>query len=208
MRGGEDGAGSGRSGVTNVEWSLAGLGDTEVLAKCVAAAAKEGDVVLLCGDVGAGKTTFARAFIREFTRDDDVTVASPSFLLHLQYPGGPCTLHHLDLYRLGQRADIAFLGLEQVLPSGVSLIEWPSDSLFPLLPSSYLTIHLREPTPQSADACAEAEQPGPDAVADPEEDGEFALPAMDGPRVVRAEAVGDRWQDWIRQQAVPLPPVA
>jgi tRNA threonylcarbamoyl adenosine modification protein YjeE len=127
-----------------------------------------GAQVLLEGQVGAGKTTFARGFVRTFTGDAEVTVASPSFLLHLQYPeGGRCTLHHLDLYRLLPDRDISFLGLEALLPSGVALIEWPSPRLAPLLPPSLLTVRIEEesdgPSQPVASSAAPAAVPLPDS---------------------------------------------
>lgn len=125
-----------------VEQRVDSVDGTWEVAKEISDFCDEGDVVLLLGDVGAGKTTFARGFVRHFTADEEVTVASPSFLLHLQYPGhlrhrrmfallcptlmqdavrpgGPCTLHHLDLYRLGEAKDVSFLGLDQLIPKGV-----------------------------------------------------------------------------------------
>lgn len=208
LRGAATLASTGSNGVDGVGkkmfvWRVDGLSDTEKLARSMADAAQKGDVILLKGEVGAGKTTFARTFIRAYTKDEELTVASPSFLLHLQYPGGACTVHHLDLYRLGQRADISFLGLDHLLPSGVSLIEWPCDSLYASLPPSYLTLSLRELRAEEAEATGAGDElDARDSVVTElqveekegeDEEGEFALPPMDGPRVVEVEAVGDRW---------------
>jgi tRNA A37 threonylcarbamoyladenosine biosynthesis protein TsaE len=67
-------------------WTLKArsVDETWKLAEQIANACREGDVILLRGDVGAGKTTFARGFLRTFVGDPDLTVASPTFLLHHQ----------------------------------------------------------------------------------------------------------------------------
>jgi len=182
-----------QEGETRLELRIDDVDGTWEIAEAIADAADAGDVVLLEGEVGAGKTTFARGFIRAFTGDPDATVASPSFLLHLQYPGGPCTLHHLDLYRLLPDRDLAFLGLEEVLPTGVSLIEWPSPKLAHMLPESLLKVHLTE---EAAAAPAPEEGGGG-------EEGEFALPEMDAPRRLTLVAKGAKWQAWLQDTFPP-----
>ena len=67
-----------------VDVSVSSVDSTWNLAQIIANSCKVGDVILLTGAVGAGKTTFARGFIRSFVGDPDLTVASPSYLLHLQ----------------------------------------------------------------------------------------------------------------------------
>jgi len=180
---------------------LHSLEDTEKLARILSETVEKGDVILLRGDVGCGKTTLARAFIRKLSEDEDLTVASPSFLLHLQYPCKDFTINHLDLYRLGQSKDILFLGLDKVLPDGVSLIEWPSEGLEALLPESYLTINLMEDKAFVASQTFEVQEEEAeevkeeDADEEEEEEEDFALPPMDGPRIIELVATGERWKE-------------
>lgn len=89
----------------------------------MAASAGVGSVFCLKGDLGAGKTEFARGFIRALS--GDVAVASPTFNLVKIYetPGFP--IWHFDLYRLKNAAELEELGLSEALIQAVSLIEWP-----------------------------------------------------------------------------------
>jgi tRNA threonylcarbamoyladenosine biosynthesis protein TsaE len=80
-------------------------------------------VVLLFGELGAGKTAFVRGLARGLGSDPD-EVASPTFVLLTRYPG-PLTLHHADLYRLAGDGDEGELGLEELPgPRGVLAVEW------------------------------------------------------------------------------------
>ena len=119
---------------------LAGLSATHELAATLARVAKAGDVLALYGDLGSGKTEFARAFIRTLT-DPQEDVPSPTFTLVQTYEGETADIWHFDLYRL-ERAEEAFeLGIEDAFHEAISLIEWP-ENLGPYLPRSRLDIHL------------------------------------------------------------------
>ncbi|MDX2144120.1 MAG: tRNA (adenosine(37)-N6)-threonylcarbamoyltransferase complex ATPase subunit type 1 TsaE [Rhodospirillaceae bacterium] len=115
--------------------------ETMALAGAVARVAKTGDVIALSGDLGAGKTTFARGFIRALA-GQDTEVPSPTFTLVQSYdtPRGP--IWHFDLYRLTRADETLELGLEEALVQGISLIEWP-ERLGGLLPQQSLTISLQ-----------------------------------------------------------------
>lgn len=112
--------------------SLADLTDTRRFAVAFAAMLRNGDVVLLDGEMGAGKTTTTKLIAEAIGVVDDVT--SPTYTLVHTYSGGRLTIHHADLYRLKSTAEIDDLGLEEMLSAGgVLLIEWgaPAGELFP-----------------------------------------------------------------------------
>lgn len=99
-------------------------GETEALAARLGADFHGGEVVLLSGELGAGKTAFVRGLARGLGADPE-EVASPTFVILTHYPGR-LVLHHVDLYRLSGRGDDQELGLEE-LPggTGVLAVEWP-----------------------------------------------------------------------------------
>jgi len=123
-----------------VTLTLPDLAATEALAAAVAARARPGDAILLEGPLGAGKSAFARAFLRAAARDPGLEVPSPTFTLVQTYdlPAGPA--HHFDLWRLDGPAGLAELGWEEAR-DGIVLVEWP-DRLGPLRPAEALTVAL------------------------------------------------------------------
>lgn len=119
---------------------LAGLPATRRLAARLARMAKPGDVLALSGDLGTGKTEFARAFIRTLA-DADEDVPSPTFTLVQTYTGKSGEIWHFDLYRLESPDEAFALGIEDAFHDGISLIEWP-ERLGPHLPRKRLGVHL------------------------------------------------------------------
>ena len=115
-------------------------GSTAALAARIAALAKPGDIIALRGDLGAGKTSFARAFIRA-CGDAREEVPSPTFTLVQIYETDAGTIWHFDLYRLKTADEAWELGIEDAFASGISLIEWP-ERLGPLLPARRLDVTL------------------------------------------------------------------
>ena len=98
--------------------------ETQTVARDLASTLKAGDVLLLSGDLGAGKTTFVRG-LAEGLGIDPAEVSSPTFTLVHEYRGGRLTLYHADLYRLAKSATDD-LGLEEIgVQDGVLAIEWP-----------------------------------------------------------------------------------
>ena len=103
---------------------LDGLSATDALAGRLAHLAEAGDIIGLAGDLGAGKTTFARAFI--CARMGPVDVPSPTFTLVQIYENdGGAPVWHFDLYRLEDSEEIYELGIEEAFGSAICLIEWP-----------------------------------------------------------------------------------
>ena len=102
--------------------------------------AEPGDVILLVGDLGAGKTCLTQGIA--WGLDIEGYISSPSFVLVKQYTGR-LTLYHMDLYRLDMIEEIADLGLDDYLyGSGVSVVEWAQKGL-DVLPAEYLLIRLQ-----------------------------------------------------------------
>lgn len=123
---------------------LADEAATEALAGKVAAAARRGDVIALWGDLGSGKTVFARAFINARAGNPE-EVPSPTYTLVQTYEvpenGGTVLVYHFDLFRIEEPEEILELGLDEARSGGIALIEWP-DRLGPLLPADRLDISL------------------------------------------------------------------
>jgi tRNA threonylcarbamoyladenosine biosynthesis protein TsaE len=111
------------------------------LAAAVARLARAGDAILLEGPLGAGKTTFARAFLRAYFRDPSLEVPSPTFTLVQSYGGlEEARVHHFDLWRTGGPAALVELGFEDAL-GDIVLVEWP-DRLGELRPEQALSVSL------------------------------------------------------------------
>jgi tRNA threonylcarbamoyladenosine biosynthesis protein TsaE len=114
---------------------------TARLAEAVARLARPGDAILLAGPYGAGKTAFARAFLRAATDDPDLIVPSPSFTLVQTYalPDGGEAWHY-DLWRVAGAEELAELGWDEAR-AGIALVEWP-ERLGSLAPPDALRIAL------------------------------------------------------------------
>jgi tRNA threonylcarbamoyladenosine biosynthesis protein TsaE len=98
--------------------------ETAAVARALAGSLQAGDVLLLSGNLGAGKTAFVRG-LAEGLGIDPEEVSSPTFTLVHEYRGGRLTLYHADLYRL-DRAGAADVGLEEMgVSDGILAIEWP-----------------------------------------------------------------------------------
>ena len=105
-----------------------------------------GDVLLLRGDLGAGKSVFARGFVRSGAAPlglDDPTfeVPSPTFTLVQTYAAKSFDIWHFDLYRIERKEELWELGLEEALDDGVVLVEWPERALS-FFPEARLEIHI------------------------------------------------------------------
>ena len=119
--------------------TTASVDATRDLADAVSSLARPGDVVVLAGDLGAGKTAFVQGFGRGLGVTDRIT--SPTFTLVHVYEGR-MPVHHLDVYRLEQLSEALDLGLPEMLDEGgVVLIEW-GDAILPVLPHDFLEVRL------------------------------------------------------------------
>jgi len=112
---------------------------TRALAAEVAALAEPGDLIVLAGDLGTGKTAFAQGFAQGLGVDEPVT--SPAFVLVRSYEGR-LPLVHLDVYRLDHIQELVDLGISEILDDGaVTLVEW-GDAVLPGLPPDFLEVRL------------------------------------------------------------------
>ncbi len=158
------------------------IADTHAIAAVTAELAREGDIIVLAGEMGAGKTAFAQGFGRALGVTDRIT--SPTFTLVHTYPvdtgprAGKVTLHHADLYRLERTAEVSDLALRELAEfAGIVLVEWGDVvDLF----GDHLVVHL---------------QPGvdDDTVDDGDGDDGDGVLALDGARRIDVGVVGPSW---------------
>ena len=104
--------------------TLATAGATEELGADLAMIVRTGDVIALFGDLGAGKSTFARALIRALAQDPQLEVPSPTYTLVQPYETDPAVTH-FDLYRLGSGDELDELGFAEAAEAGIVVVEWP-----------------------------------------------------------------------------------
>jgi tRNA threonylcarbamoyladenosine biosynthesis protein TsaE len=98
---------------------------THAIAGVIAGLVRPRDIIVLAGDMGAGKTAFTVGFTRALGVSEDDQVSSPTFTLVHSYNSGRIPVLHADLYRLNSMAEVADLGLrEQVDLGAVALVEW------------------------------------------------------------------------------------
>ena len=119
--------------------TLADMAATHALGTAIAAKLAPGDLVLLQGDLGSGKTTLARAILSALGIDE--AVPSPTFTLVQSYAAPRFPVSHFDLYRLKRASELDELGLEEALEDGAALIEWP-ERAEGRLPADALSVHL------------------------------------------------------------------
>ncbi len=119
---------------------LKGEAETIRLGEDLALALGIGDCLALSGDLGAGKSTLARALLRALADDPDLEVPSPTFTLvqvyELRIPAA-----HFDLYRLADASELDELGFDEALTNGICLVEWP-EMADELLPANSITLSL------------------------------------------------------------------
>lgn len=150
--------------------------ETRAMAAAVAELLRPGDLLVLSGEMGAGKTAFTQGLGAGLGIEARIT--SPTFTIAQTYEGGRLLVHHLDAYRLEHLHEALDVGLsEMVDDGGVVVIEW-GDALVPLLPAAYLEIRI---------TFAPGLRPGPDAPASPDVDDDVDL------RLWHVRPVGPSW---------------
>ncbi|MBL4891638.1 MAG: tRNA (adenosine(37)-N6)-threonylcarbamoyltransferase complex ATPase subunit type 1 TsaE [Rhizobiaceae bacterium] len=114
--------------------------ETRLLGHDIALVLKAGDCLGLRGDLGAGKSTLARAIIRHLADDLELEVPSPTYTLEQVYATTPA-IHHFDFYRLGDPSEVMELGLDEALQNAVAIIEWPQNAE-EMLPNNLASIQI------------------------------------------------------------------
>jgi tRNA threonylcarbamoyladenosine biosynthesis protein TsaE len=112
--------------------------ETEAIAQELGARLRPGDLVVLTGELGAGKTTFAKGIARALGVRDAVT--SPSFTIVQEYEG-PTPMAHVDVYRLDRVQELHDIGFEELLDGRVVVVEW-GEMVEPLLPGRRVEVRL------------------------------------------------------------------
>lgn len=121
-----------------MELRTTGAADTHAVGAGIATVLRTGDVVVLSGDLGAGKTVLAKGIAAGLGVTE--RVVSPTFALARRYEGR-VPLHHLDVYRLDRLQEAIDLGLEELLDDGVVVVEW-GEGVHELLPDDRLEVRL------------------------------------------------------------------
>ncbi|MBN9280025.1 MAG: tRNA (adenosine(37)-N6)-threonylcarbamoyltransferase complex ATPase subunit type 1 TsaE [Hyphomicrobium sp.] len=108
-------------------WIVEGVDEARLtrLAELIALKVRAGDLITLTGDLGAGKTTFARALIRAMLGDPEAEVPSPTFTIVQPYATARIDIAHFDLYRLADPAELDEIGFDEAVTGGLALVEWP-----------------------------------------------------------------------------------
>ena len=109
---------------------IADLKNLEVIANKLAKSVSLGDVIFLCGELGSGKTTFARYFIKEIFINHSISnkakiIRSPTFNIMINYPLKDFQIFHYDLYRIKHINEIHELDIYENVRNNITLIEWP-----------------------------------------------------------------------------------
>ena len=123
---------------------------TAELGARIARGLEPGDAVLLRGDLGAGKTTLARAILRALGVEGHVP--SPTFTLVQNYQARDLTVFHFDLYRIENPRELAELGMDDALDDGAALVEWPERGFPARLAADALTVTLTQTSANGREA--------------------------------------------------------
>ena len=164
------------------------LTGTHAVAAALAGVVRAGDVIVLAGEMGAGKTAFAQGFGRALGVTEPIT--SPTFTLVHSYPlSHRMTLHHADIYRLERTSDIDDLALHELASfNGIVLVEWGDVAGSAI--GDHLEVRLMHVDAHDLDEVAEPAEAGHAADPAPAAAGEFADP---GSREIELRPVGASW---------------
>ena len=111
--------------------------DTKEFAKKFASKSKKGDVIVLSGDLGSGKTKFTEGFLSYFGLEDEIS--SPTFTIVNEYHKDDVNIYHFDVYRLEDSSEFYAIGGEEYFEKGICIIEW-GEIIEDALPKKYIKI--------------------------------------------------------------------
>lgn len=111
--------------------------ETKNIGMKVASRLKKGDVIVLSGDLGSGKTKFVEGILKYFGKEDEIS--SPTFTIVNEYNTDNVNIYHFDVYRLEDEDEFYAIGGEEYFDKGICLIEW-GEKFLDLLPNSYRRI--------------------------------------------------------------------
>lgn len=152
---------------------------TKTIAARLAEVSRSGDLIVLSGDMGVGKTAFSQGFASGLRIEEPVT--SPTFTLVRSYPvpsqpGRPRIMHHLDVYRLERMNEVADLAIDELMDQrSVTLIEW-GDAVLDMLPKSRLEVVL--------------------SFGDRDDDRHIEIEAVGSSWASRLDSLAQAWEAW------------
>ena len=111
--------------------------ETKKIAYKIAANSKKGDIIVLCGELGSGKTKFTEGFLEYFNLQNELS--SPTFTIVNVYDAPNFPIYHFDVYRLEDIDEFYAIGGDEYFSNGVCIIEW-GEKIEEILPESYLKI--------------------------------------------------------------------
>ena len=111
--------------------------DTKNFAKKIASKSNKGDVIVLTGELGAGKTKFTEGFLSYFGLEDEIS--SPTFTIVNEYKNDITTIYHFDVYRLENSDEFYAIGGEEYFENGICIIEW-GEIIEDALPENYIKV--------------------------------------------------------------------
>ncbi len=111
--------------------------DTKKLAIKIASMLKKGDLIVLCGDLGSGKTKFTEGFLTYFGLENEIS--SPTFTIVNEYKKDNINIYHFDVYRLEDSSEFYAIGGDEYFENGICIIEW-GELIQDALPNEYIKI--------------------------------------------------------------------
>lgn len=112
--------------------------DTIEFANNLASLLKNGDIIVLSGDLGSGKTKFTQGILRHFGLEDEIS--SPTFTIVNEYHKDEINIYHFDVYRLSDSDEFYAIGGDEYLNNGICIIEW-GEIIEDILPNDYIKIN-------------------------------------------------------------------
>ena len=115
--------------------------DTIEFAYKLAKSLKKKDIVVLCGELGSGKTKFVQGILKYFGLEDEIS--SPTFTIVNEYSAQICPIYHFDVYRLADIDEFYAMGGEEYFENGICLIEW-GELIESILPPNYIKVTFKK----------------------------------------------------------------